>query len=144
MVNFQRIEPDKLRGADGGKHLIGVAINPYIAQDSEDPAISADQNRCAKNAMEGLTIHGFFAPDAVGLQHLVLLIRNKRDGEPMLVSKGFLCLWRVGRNTQYRSLVFRKRTRPSPELHGLLGAARRARARIDIQHALFSPLMGQR
>src|SRR5258708_25884240 len=121
-----------------------MPVSPHIAPDPDHPAVGADQNRCAKNALEGPTVHGFFAPDAVGLQHLMLLIRNKRDGEPMLVSKGFLCLWRVGRNTQYRSLVFSKRTRQSREVDGLLGAARRVPARIEKQHELFSRIFGHR
>src|SRR5437899_3786151 len=111
MVNFSRMEPDKLEGAYRCKYLVGMPINPYMAPDSDDPAIGADQNCCAMNALESLAIHGFFAPDAVGLQHLVLFIRDKRDGELMLVSEGFLCPWRVGRNTQYRGLVFSKRAR---------------------------------
>src|SRR5260370_3555449 len=138
MVNFDAMEEEKLGGAYGCKHLVRMAINPHIAPDSDDRAIGADQNRCAKNAMEGLAIHGFFTPDAVGLQHFVLFVRNKRDGEVMLVSKGFLCLWRVGRNTQYPNLAFSKCARQSREVDGLLRAAPRVRARIEKQHELFS------
>src|ERR1019366_9010290 len=121
-----------------------MAIDLHIAPDPLDPAIRADQNRCAKNAMEGLAIHGFFAPDAVSLQHLVLLVRCKRSGELMLVSKGFLRLWGIGRNAEYGGLTFRKCARQSGEIDGLLCAARRVRARIEKQHELAPRIVRQR
>src|SRR5258708_28520385 len=84
------MEPGKLRGARGCQHVVGMAVDPDIAPDLYDPAIRVDQNRCAKNALKGPAIHGFFAPGTVSLQHLVLLVRNKRHGKLVLVPKGFL------------------------------------------------------
>ena len=58
----------------GTIYLIGVAVDPDMAPGLCDPAVCANQNRRAKNALESSAIHGFFAPDAVRLQHLMLLI----------------------------------------------------------------------
>src|SRR6266403_3742207 len=100
MVNFQRMA-DESRASRHRKHLVGMAIDLHIAPDLYDLAVWADQNRCAKNALEGPAIHGFFSPGTVSLQHFVLLIRNKRHGKLVLVSKGFLRPGRIGGNTQY-------------------------------------------
>src|SRR5258708_37046744 len=78
-----------------------MAIDLHMAPDLADSAIRADQDRGAKNALERPAIHRFFAPDAVGLEHLMLLIRNERRGELMLVPKGFLRLRGISRDPQY-------------------------------------------
>src|ERR1700694_6145837 len=62
----------------------------------------------------------------------------------MLVSKGFLRLERVGRNTDYRGLTFRKRVNQSCEVDGLLGAARGVRAWVEKQHEFSSGIVGER
>src|SRR5882672_180887 len=62
----------------------------------------------------------------------------------MLVSKGFLRLQRVGRNTQYRGLTFRKRVSQSCEVDGLLRAARGVRAWVEKQHEFSSRIVGER
>ena len=72
------------------QHLLGMPIHLHIAPDLDDPAIGPDQKSGPKNALEGLAVHRFFAPDPVGFQHLVLLIRNKRRTQLVLVSKSFL------------------------------------------------------
>ncbi len=74
MVNFWEMEPGNLDRLHGGQNLVGVAIDPDIAPDFGDLAIGTDQNSRAKNPEEGPAIHGFFAPSAIGLQHLVFLI----------------------------------------------------------------------
>jgi len=67
-----------------------MAFNPHVAPDFEDFAVSPDQNRGAKNALEGSAIHRFFAPRAIGREHFMRLIRGKRNRKLVLVSKGFL------------------------------------------------------
>src|SRR6267142_7136403 len=62
----------------------------------------------------------------------------------MLVSKGFLCIRRVGRNTQYRGLTFRKRVSQSCEVDGLLRAAWGVRAWVEKQHEFSSRIVGER
>src|ERR1700738_1656121 len=121
-----------------------MAIDPDIAPDPCNPAIRTDQNRGAKNSLESPAIHGFFAPGAIRLQDLVLLIRKERRGEPMLVPKGFLRLWRVGGNTEDSGLAFRKRARQPREVDGLPGAAWRVRARIEKKHEFSAREVGQR
>src|SRR5450631_3811676 len=96
----------RLQRPDGGKYVVGVAVDFHMAPDADDPAILADQHGGAKNALEGPAIHGFFAPDAIGLQHPMLLIRDERSFQLMSVSKGFLRLHGVGRNAQYRGVTF--------------------------------------
>src|SRR3979490_139770 len=123
----------KLERLDGGEHGIGMAIDLDMAPAPGDSAIRTDQNHCAKNAMEGPAIHGFFAPSAVSFQHLMLLIRNKRRGQLVLVSKGLLDLWRAGGNAQYRGPTVGKRAGQPREVDGLLGTARRVGARIEKQ-----------
>src|ERR1700722_5196449 len=76
-----RKERQKSEAACRRKHLIGVAIDLYIAPDLQDPAIGADQHRRTNNALEGPAIHRFFTPGAIGLQHPMLFIRNKRNRE---------------------------------------------------------------
>src|SRR6266581_1229271 len=62
----------------------------------------------------------------------------------MLVPKSLLRLERVGRNTQYRGLALRKRSRQPSEVDGLLGAARGVRAWVEKQHELSSRIVGER
>ena len=69
------MEPLKLERPNGGEHVVGMAIHFHMAPDFDHPAIRADQNGRAKNALEGLAVHGFFSPYAVGLQHFMLFIR---------------------------------------------------------------------
>src|SRR3954451_8602773 len=121
-----------------------MAVDLYIAPDLQDAAIGADQKRGAKNAMEGLSVHRFFAPNAVRLQHLVLLVRNERCDELVLVPKRLLGLWRVGGNTEHGGLGFGKSVRKPREVDRLPGAARRVGARIEKQHELLARIIGQR
>src|SRR6478736_1149642 len=144
MVNFQRTEPDKSRAPRRCKHLVSMAVDLHIAPDLCDPAVCADQNRRAKNSLEGPAIHGFLSPGPVSLQHLMLFVRNKRYGKPVLVSKGFLCLWRIGGNAQYRGPAFGEGARQPREIDGLPGTAGRVGARIEKQHELCSGIVGQR
>src|SRR5882724_116777 len=62
----------------------------------------------------------------------------------MLVSKGFLRLERVGRNTQDGGLTLRKRVSQSCEVDGLFRAARGVRAWVEKQHELSSRIVGER
>ena len=138
------MEPDKLEGTDRRKHLVGMAIDPDMAPDPDDPAVGADQNRCPKYPMEGLAVHRFFAPDAIGLQHLMLFIGSKGNGEFMLVAKRLLRPQWVGRDAEHGGVAFRKRSLQPAEVDGLLGAARRVRAWIEKQHQSFAREVGQR
>jgi len=64
----------RLGGPSFLQYRFGVAIDPDIAPDLDDPAIRADQNRSANDSLEGPAVEGFFAPGAVGLEHFVLAI----------------------------------------------------------------------
>src|ERR1700677_3881920 len=121
-----------------------MAVDPDIAPDFDQPAVGADQNRCTKDALESLAIHGFFAPDTIRLQHLMLLIRDKRNGELVLVAKGFLGFLRIGRNSQYRSPAFRKFAFKTREVDRLFGAARGVRTRVEKQHEFLPAEVAQR
>src|SRR5258708_2205717 len=94
-----------------------------MAPDSPDSAIGADQNRSANNAEESPAVHGFFAPGAIGLKHLVCFIRNQGDGELVLVPKRFLRLGRVGGNTEHGGPIFGEGARKPGEVDGFPGAA---------------------
>src|SRR5258708_15450454 len=144
MVNFQRTEPDKSRAPRRCKHLVSMAIDLHIAPDLCDPAVCADQNRRAKNPLEGPAIHGFLSPRTVSLQHLVLFVRNKRYGKLVLVAKGFLRPWRIGGNAQYRGPAFGEGARQPREIDGLPGAAALVAARLAQPHELFSGVVEQR
>src|SRR3984885_1760834 len=126
------------------KHLVGMAVDLDMTPDFDDPAVGADQNRCTKYTLESSAIHGFFAPNAVRLQHLMRLIRDQRNGEFLLVAKGFLDFWGVGRNSQYGGLAFRKFALQAREVDGLLGAARGVRTWIKKQHQFSPAEVGQR
>jgi hypothetical protein len=56
------------------QHLVGMAVDADVAPDLRRLAVGPDQHRGAKNPKEALAIHGFFAPGAIGLQHLMLFI----------------------------------------------------------------------
>ena len=62
----------------------------------------------------------------------------------MLVPKGFLRLWRVGRNAEDGGPAFGKGARQPGEVDGLLGAARGVRAWIEKQHEFLAGIVGQR
>src|SRR5690348_14171622 len=53
------------------QYRISVAIYLNAPPDPGDVAIGADQYRGTKNPEEGSAIHGFFAPGAIGLEHLM-------------------------------------------------------------------------
>jgi hypothetical protein len=55
----------------GRQHPLGVAIDLYFGPDAGDSAVRADQISHANNTHEGLAIHGFFSPGAVGIEHLM-------------------------------------------------------------------------
>ena len=60
MVNFWEMEPGKSKALCGcGQHLVGMAVDPDIAPDPGDPAIGADQNRCANNPRKVLPYMDF-------------------------------------------------------------------------------------
>src|SRR6476659_8444776 len=101
----------KLQGLHHGQYLVGMTIDLDIAPNPDDPAVRPDQNRGANNAEESLAIHRFFAPHPVGLKHLMLFIRDERGFEAMLIPKGFLGAWRVGRNTEDRGVPCGERAR---------------------------------
>src|SRR6185437_14230798 len=61
------------------KYGVGVAIDLHMAPDPRNAAVSADQYRCPDNAEKGLAIHRLLAPSAIGLEHLVFFIRDKRN-----------------------------------------------------------------
>src|SRR3954447_6408942 len=87
--------------------------------------------------MESLSIHRFFAPNSISFQHLVLLIRNERCRELVFISKRLLRPWRVGRNTEDRSLDFGKCPRKPRKVDRLLGAPWCVRARIEKNYYLL-------
>src|SRR6185312_16191749 len=105
----------KLQGANRREHLIGMAVDSHVAPDADDPAILADQYGGATNALERPPIHGFFTPGSVGLEHAVSLVRSQRHHQSMLVAKGLLGLWRVGRYSHHGGSIFGECTRQSRE-----------------------------
>src|SRR5215218_768860 len=101
MVNFWEMELRKLDGLSGRQDFIGMAVDPDMTPDFGDLAVLADQNRCPKNAKERPAIHRFFAPGAIGLQHLMFLIRNQRNRQLVLVPERLLRLDRVGGDAEH-------------------------------------------
>src|ERR1700744_613896 len=99
MVNFSRMTARRSCRLSCGENVVGMSVDLHTAPDFKDLAVYADQNRGAKDALEGPAIHGFFAPGAIRLQHLMLLIRRQRDRKLMLVPKGFGRLERVTGHT---------------------------------------------
>src|SRR5262249_40194523 len=67
-----------------------MAVDLHIAPDLRDPAIGSDQYRTANDSEKRPAIHGFLAPGAIGLQHLMPFIRNQRNRKPCL-SRNFSC-----------------------------------------------------
>src|SRR5258708_15474227 len=61
----------------------------------------------------------------------------------MLVAKGLLGLWWIGRDAQHRGPAFSEGARQPGEVDGFPGAAWRVRARIEKHHQLFSKIVGQ-
>ena len=74
-VGVKKARPEQsLHRLYRSQDLVGVTIDPDIAPDLGDFAVGADQHGGAKNPEESPAIHGFFAPGAIGLQHLMFLI----------------------------------------------------------------------
>src|SRR5258707_2390660 len=63
------------------QNLFGVARDLRLFPDANDPAIGADQIGVAEDAHVAAAPHGFFGPDAIGLQHLVRFVRRQRSEE---------------------------------------------------------------
>src|SRR6201996_9842152 len=102
-----------------------MAVDLDVAPDPDHPAIGPDQNRGPSYPEEGPAIHRFFAPDAISLQHRVLLIRGERNRQLVFVAKGFLGLGRVGGNAEYDRTAIGKILGEAGGVECLTGAAPR-------------------
>src|SRR5712692_10796418 len=85
-----------LQGLRGGEHFGGVALDLHLSPDVGDPAVRAEQESGPNNPHEDLAVHGFFAPDAIGLDHLVAFIGKERNAEIVLLLELVLRRDRIG------------------------------------------------
>jgi hypothetical protein len=125
------------------KHLIGMAVDLHVAPDFRKPAIRSDQNRAANDSEKRLAIHGFFAPGAIGLQHLVLFIRDQRNRKRVLVAELLLGFQRIGRDAEDSGPTRGEGLRQAGEIDGFPGTAGGVGAGIEEQHQLPSGEVGQ-
>src|SRR5499427_7218464 len=84
-----------LKRASCLKYLVGVPVDPHMPPYFGDPAVGPDQDGGANNPEEGSPIHRLFSPGAVGLEHLVLLVRNQRNRKLVLVAERLLRALRI-------------------------------------------------
>ena len=132
--------PLKLKGTGGRKHVIGMAVDLHIAPYPGDPAVGADQNRGAKDAL-GRSCHTWiFRPRRRRPPASHAASSETRGTESWCLSRKASCAFSGSAETpSYRGLTFRKGVGQPCEVDGLLGAARGVRARIEKQHELFHP-----
>src|SRR5690349_13092497 len=86
-----------LEGTSSFKHLIGMAVDLDVAPHLGHAPVGPNQNRGPNDSEESSAIHRLFTPGAIRLEHLMLLIRNQRNGQLVLVAERFLCLPRIRR-----------------------------------------------
>jgi hypothetical protein len=77
-----------------------VTVDRDILPDAQDASVRPDQERCASNANDRLAVELLGAPDAVSLEHLMLLVRGEWNFQLVLCLEGVLCLHRIGRNAE--------------------------------------------
>src|SRR6185437_5859214 len=121
-----------------------MAIDLYITPDPDHATVRADRYRRATNSEEGSAIHGFFAPSTVSLQHLMLFIRDQRNGKLVLVAKALLRAERVGGDAEDLGSGCRERRLQSREINRLPGAAGRIGAGIKEQHQFLADVVRKR
>ena len=90
------------------------------------------------NSHEGPAIHGFFAPGAIGLQHLMLLIRNKRNRRADACPGTTSCALTGRPRRQAPRFRFGESARQPGEVDCLPGAAGRVGAGIEKQHQFLA------
>src|SRR5215813_6702293 len=115
-----------------------------MTPDPGDFAVGPDQHRGAKNPEEGPAIHGFIAPGAVGLEHLMFFVRNQRNDELMLVAKAFLRAEGISGDAKNLGSGFGEGTLEPCEVDRLSGATGSICARVEEQYQFLAGKIGKR
>ncbi len=116
MVNFQEIAADILRYSVNAsvtltvckasqrlrcrEHLLGVSRYRNLRPNLGDALVGADQEGGADDPHELASVHRFFLPHSVGLDHAVLFVRCERDRKLVLGLELILRRDRVGGNAE--------------------------------------------
>ena len=132
-----------LKRLGGGQDLFGVAVDPDLRPDAGDPAVRPDQHRHANNAHEGPAVHGFLAPGAVGLEHLVGLVREQGDRELVLLLERILGLDRIGRNPDHFGSGLGKSRPKLRKRDQFPGAAGGVGLRVEVQDEFAALEIGE-
>ena len=103
-----------------------------------DPAVGSDQHGGAKDPLEGSAIHGLFSPCPIRLEHLVPLIGDQGDREPVLVAKRFLPLHRVRGDAEHCGSAFREGLRQAREIDRLARAPGSVGLGVEEEHQFFA------
>src|SRR3954452_23942013 len=123
--------------------LGGVAVDLDLGPDAGDPPVGPDQEGGPGNSQEGPAVHGFFAPDAVGLEHLVGHVGSERYVEAVLLLELVLGLDRIGgdpQNVRAGLLIFGPKLR---EFNGFAGAAGGVGLGVEVEHELAAVEVGE-
>jgi hypothetical protein len=132
-----RIDVRSARNELGSRQdLRRMAVDLDLRPDAGDPPVRADQEGRPGDPQEGPAVHGFFAPDAVGLEHLVGLVGKERYAKAVLLLELVLGLDRIGGNpdnVHAGFLVFGPKLR---EINGFAGAAGGVGLGVEIENEL--------
>lgn len=143
MVNFREMASDS-QVARGSQDVFGVPRDTDPRPDARYSTIAINENRCSKNSFEGLAIHGFLTPRAVGFEHLVFFIRYQGNGQLMFIPEGLLFLHGIGRHAEDGRLAFGEGAGESAEIRRFHGAAGCVGPGIEEDYQLASCVVLQR
>src|SRR5215203_1734132 len=125
-------------GAGGLEHRLGVAGHLHLRPDLRDPPSPVDEDGRALDPHVFAAVHALFGPDAVGLEHVLRLVRGEGEVEPVFGAELVVALEAVRGDADHLRAGVRERAAERVEVLRLERAAAGVVLGIEIQHDLAS------
>lgn len=124
--------------------LVVVRFRMGTRQDVGDLLIGVDHERRARDAPVGAAVHVLLHPGAVGLGDAVVGVGEQGEVQAVLGGEGGQDLRRVGGDAEDPGVPRGVVLRAVADVAGLLGAARRAGTRVEVQDRPAIATIGER
>src|SRR5215218_1411744 len=123
-------------GAGGLEHLLGVAGHLHLRPDLRDPPGPVDEDGRALDPHVFAAVHALLGPDAVGLKHVLRLVRGEGEVEPVLGAELVVAPEAVRGDADHLRAGVREGAAERVEVLRLERAAAGVVLRVEIQHDL--------
>src|SRR5262249_4119935 len=121
-------------GAERGQNFLRMPFRADLAPDAHNAPLRGDQERRAFDTHKRSSVHSLFDPDAIGVDHGLLLIGGKAKVELVLAFEVVMAPWAVGRNSYDGRAGPLEPAGQSAELLCLDGAPFGVVLRVEIKH----------